>query len=67
MRRTLLSLVTAFSLVGVPALVGCEDTVHKREVEVEKRDGTEVKKTEKTVREPDGDVRKETETKTNRD
>ena len=38
----------------------------KKEVEVQKRDGTEVKQTEKTVREPDGDIRTEKKTDVDR-
>lgn len=67
MRRILLTAVTVFSLAGVPALVGCEDTLSEREVKTEKPDGTEVKKEEKVVREPDGDIRKESEKTVDRD
>jgi phosphoenolpyruvate synthase/pyruvate phosphate dikinase len=60
--RTLLAMLIALS-VGIPAIVGCDETVKdKKEVEV-KDDGTVKKSEEKVVRQSDGTVKK-TEEKT---
>jgi len=60
--RNLLALVIVFS-IGVPAFVGCDETV-KDEKKVEVKDDGTVKKTEeKVVREADGTVKKTEEKK----
>ncbi len=61
-RHTIGTLLLATAL-GVPALVGCDETTSDRKVETQKSDGTVVKEQEKTVQKADGTVEK-TEKKT---
>lgn len=57
MRYSLIALLT-LSLAGVPALVGCDETLeHEKKVEV-KDNGTVVTKEKKVTESPSGDITK---------
>ena len=56
MYRTLFAAVLGLSLVGLPALTGCDRTVEEKHTVEQKKDGTTVQKDSKTTQQPDGTV-----------
>ncbi len=58
MKRLFVIPALALSIAGIPALVGCDRTVSEDKVQKTNPDGSGVTKTEKTVKESDGDVKK---------
>ena len=63
MRNGIFALIVSASLIGLPALTGCErEIAHETKVE-EKGDKTTVKDT-KVTEKPDGSIEKTTEKKT---
>lgn len=56
-----LLMITALMGGGLPMLIGCDETIEKKETTEVKDDGTVVKEREEVKRQPDGTIIKEEE------
>ena len=61
MRRYMMSALLIASMAGVPALVGCDRTIHEDQKTTRSPNGDTSVQDQKTVQHPDGSVTTETE------
>ena len=68
MKRQITASMLSVALLGLPVLVGCDDTIASKETTKTSSDGTEVRSTTEVKERPDGSiVKEESKTKTNVD